>query len=145
MFSSGSLCPLLRSPIKPDNEKELPPKIDQQGYFSAAFRHFQLFSRVHLIVHLCYKEWLHDAYFRGLPPDETSNLKRRMLYMNIKMRSWNVSELKKSLSNKTVQEDRGLRHSLEDVKFVFWLRFFHRLIPHVDILYNKFRLGKLAQ
>jgi TPP-dependent 2-oxoacid decarboxylase len=54
------------------------------------------------------------------------------------MRSCNVSsELEKPLSNKTVQEDRGFHHSLEDGEFVIWLRFFHRLIPHVDILHNQ--------
>jgi hypothetical protein len=36
-----------------------------------------------------------------------------------------------------VQEALGLSHSLEDVELVFWLEFFHRLMPHVDILYNQ--------
>jgi hypothetical protein len=47
------------------------------------------------------------------------------------------SELEKSLSNKTTQEARGLSHNLEDGEFVFWLRLFLRLMPHVDILYNQ--------
>jgi hypothetical protein len=53
------------------------------------------------------------------------------------------SELKKSLCNKTVQEPRGLRHNLEYVEFVFWLRFFHRLMPHVDLLYNQIQARKV--
>jgi hypothetical protein len=53
------------------------------------------------------------------------------------------SELEKSLSNKTLQEARELRHNLEDGEFVFWLRLFHRLMPHVDILYNQIQARKV--
>ena len=48
-----------------------------------------------------------------------------------------LQELEKSTSAITVREARGLRHYLEDDEFVFWLTFFHRIFPHVDILFNQ--------
>jgi hypothetical protein len=39
-----------------------------------------------------------------------------------------------SLSTRTVQEARGLRFNLEDREFIFWLEFFHRVMPDVDVL-----------
>lgn len=51
-------------------------------------------------------------------------------------------ELEGSFSKDTVKEARGLRHNLEDSEFLFWLDFFHRLMPHVDILYNQLQMRK---
>ena len=41
-----------------------------------------------------------------------------------------------SSSSKTVQEASGLRLYLENDEFLFWLSFFHRIMPHVDLLYG---------
>ena len=40
-----------------------------------------------------------------------------------------------SQSTTTVQEARGLRFNLMDEDFLFWLEFFHRVMPHLEILY----------
>ena len=52
-------------------------------------------------------------------------------------------DLESSLSSKTVQEARGLRHNLEDEEFVFWLTFFQKIMPHVDILYNQLQARQI--
>lgn len=43
----------------------------------------------------------------------------------------------KCLRSATSNEASGLRRALEDPEFLFWLTFFHKLLPHVDILYNQ--------
>lgn len=43
----------------------------------------------------------------------------------------------KCLRSTTSNEASGLRRALEDPEFMFWLTFFHKLLPHVDILYNQ--------
>lgn len=43
-------------------------------------------------------------------------------------------EAKSSIS---VNEASGLRRALEDPTFMFWLTVFHKLMPHVDILYKQ--------
>lgn len=42
-------------------------------------------------------------------------------------------------SNQTtaINQASAIRRMLYDSKFVFWLTFFHRVMPHADILYNK--------
>ena len=45
----------------------------------------------------------------------------------------------KCLRSATFNEASGLRRALEDPEFLFWLTFFHKLLPHVDILYNQIR------
>ena len=42
-----------------------------------------------------------------------------------------------SQSDKTVQKARGLRFNLMDKDFIFWLEFFHIVMPHVEILYKQ--------
>ena len=37
----------------------------------------------------------------------------------------------------TVNEASGQRRALQDQNFMFWLTFFHRILPHVDILYQE--------
>ncbi|XP_050296345.1 uncharacterized protein LOC126736159 [Anthonomus grandis grandis] len=37
----------------------------------------------------------------------------------------------------TSNEASGLRKALEDPEFLFWLTLFHKIMPHVDILYNQ--------
>lgn len=44
-------------------------------------------------------------------------------------------ELQQSRQSTTVQQASGLLRMLEDETFLFWLHFFHRVMPHVDILY----------
>lgn len=51
--------------------------------------------------------------------------------------------LEQSFSDRTVQEARGLRRCLEDDKFLFWLDFFHKLIPHVTILYDQLQMKNM--
>lgn len=46
-------------------------------------------------------------------------------------------ELEKTASAVTVREARGLRHYPEDEEFKFWLEFFNKVFPHVDILFNQ--------
>lgn len=41
------------------------------------------------------------------------------------------------LKGSTTHEAYGLRRTLEDSEFIFWLTFFHKIMPHVDILYNQ--------
>nr|CAH7759839.1 unnamed protein product [Callosobruchus chinensis] len=43
----------------------------------------------------------------------------------------------KCLKRSTTNEASGLRRALEDPEFIFWLTFFHRIIPHVEVLYNQ--------
>lgn len=40
-------------------------------------------------------------------------------------------------STETVQKARGLRLMLQDKEFNFWLAFFHRIMPHVDIQFQQ--------
>ena len=44
--------------------------------------------------------------------------------------------LKKS-SSRTVQEASELRFYLENDEFMFWLSFFQRTMPHIDVLYGQ--------
>lgn len=37
----------------------------------------------------------------------------------------------------TIQQAQGLKRTLNDKEFIFWLTFFHNIMPHVDILYNQ--------
>lgn len=37
------------------------------------------------------------------------------------------------------KEAYGLRRALEDPDFDFWLNLFHKVLPHVDILFNQFQ------
>lgn len=37
----------------------------------------------------------------------------------------------------TISQANGLKHILCEEGFVFWLQFFYRIMPHVDILYNQ--------
>lgn len=43
--------------------------------------------------------------------------------------------------NKTItcQEANSFRTSLEDPNFMFWLTLFHKILPHVDTLFNQFQ------
>ncbi|CAH1103808.1 unnamed protein product [Psylliodes chrysocephalus] len=41
----------------------------------------------------------------------------------------------------TCKEASGLKTSLEDPNFVFWLTLFHKILPHVDTLFNQFQSG----
>ena len=46
-------------------------------------------------------------------------------------------ELKQLPGNRTCHGAVGLRRYLEDAEFLYWLTFFSKLMPHVDILYNQ--------
>ena len=46
-------------------------------------------------------------------------------------------ELEKMPNNKTCHGAAGLRRYLEDEEFLYWLTFFSKIMPHVDILYNQ--------
>lgn len=37
----------------------------------------------------------------------------------------------------TIQQASGLKRTLNDKKFIFWLTFFHKIMSHVDIFYNQ--------
>lgn len=51
--------------------------------------------------------------------------------------------LEQSFSDRTVQQARGLRRCLEDDEFLFWLDFFHKLMPHVTILYDQLQMKNM--
>lgn len=46
-------------------------------------------------------------------------------------------QLEKTSNDKTSQGAVGLRRYLENEEFVYWLTFFSKIMPHVDILYNQ--------
>lgn len=39
----------------------------------------------------------------------------------------------------TCKEANGIKTALEDPNFVFWLTLFHKILPHVDTLFNQFQ------
>ncbi|XP_008188288.1 zinc finger MYM-type protein 1-like [Acyrthosiphon pisum] len=41
-----------------------------------------------------------------------------------------------SLQNSTINQATGLKRLLTDATFIFWLTIFHKIMPHVDCLYN---------
>jgi len=41
-----------------------------------------------------------------------------------------------SLQNSTINQATGLKRLLTDATFIFWLAIFHKIMPHVDCLYN---------
>eukprot|EP00102_Acyrthosiphon_pisum_P013340 XP_008182878.1 PREDICTED: uncharacterized protein LOC103309376 [Acyrthosiphon pisum] len=41
-----------------------------------------------------------------------------------------------SLQNSTINQATGLKRLLTDANFIFWLTIFHKIMPHVDCLYN---------
>ncbi|XP_077301040.1 uncharacterized protein LOC143921563 [Arctopsyche grandis] len=40
-------------------------------------------------------------------------------------------------TDKTIADSSTLLHTLNDEKFLFWLKLFHKLMPHVEIIYNQ--------
>jgi len=52
-------------------------------------------------------------------------------------------ELEKSYSKNTVHEAQALRRNLEDCEFLFWLQFFHKIMPHIDILYSQIQCRQI--
>lgn len=45
--------------------------------------------------------------------------------------------------NIAINQACAVRRMLNDDKFIFWLNVFHRLMPHVDILYNQLQKRKI--
>lgn len=42
----------------------------------------------------------------------------------------------------TIQQASGLKRTLNDKEFIFWLTLFHNIMPHNDILYDKLQKRK---
>ena len=42
----------------------------------------------------------------------------------------------------TIEQASGLKGTLQDDDFIFWLNLFHKIMPHVDILYNQLQKRK---
>ncbi|CAH1983620.1 unnamed protein product [Acanthoscelides obtectus] len=54
-----------------------------------------------------------------------------------------MEEIEESFTNETVcKAAYGIRRILNDSVFVFWLTFFHHVMPHVDILFNQLQKRK---
>ena len=45
------------------------------------------------------------------------------------------TKLEESNNNETVYKATGIKRMLNDPEFIFWLNFFNKVMPHVDILY----------
>lgn len=55
-----------------------------------------------------------------------------------------MEEIENSFSNQTVcSAASSIRRMLQDPKFIFWLTFFHRIMPHADILFNELQKRKI--
>ncbi|XP_018328999.1 zinc finger MYM-type protein 1 isoform X3 [Agrilus planipennis] len=55
-----------------------------------------------------------------------------------------MEEIEEQFNNETVcSAASSIRRMLEDSVFVFWLTFFHHLMPHVDILFNQLQKGSI--
>lgn len=55
-----------------------------------------------------------------------------------------MEEIENLFSNQTVcSAASSIRRMLQDPKFIFWLTFFHRIMPHTDILYNELQKRKI--
>ena len=52
-------------------------------------------------------------------------------------RSLPTPELETSLSKETFAGAVGIKQTLQHPEFQFWLRFFAKIVPHVDILYGQ--------
>lgn len=61
------------------------------------------------------------------------------VYENINELIECFKELQKSNNIPTVQAASGLLRMLNHKHFLFWLSFFHRIMPHVDLLYDQFQ------
>jgi hypothetical protein len=59
------------------------------------------------------------------------------VYENINELKEYFKELQKSKNIPTVQAASGLLCMLKGKHFLFWLSFFHCIMPHVDLLYDK--------
>lgn len=54
-----------------------------------------------------------------------------------------MEEIEESFNNQTVCSTAStVRRILQDAKFVFWLTFFHHIMPHVDVLFNQLQKRK---
>lgn len=54
-----------------------------------------------------------------------------------------MEEIEDNFNNGTVcSAASGIRRTLEDSVFVFWLTFFHHVMPHVDVLFNQLQKRK---
>ena len=49
------------------------------------------------------------------------------------------TKLEESNNNETVYKATGIKRMLNDPEFIFWLNFFKKIMPHVDMLYNQFQ------
>ena len=47
--------------------------------------------------------------------------------------------LESSSYKDTVQKATGIKRMLNDPEFIFWLTFFHKIMPHVNIMYKQFQ------
>lgn len=55
-----------------------------------------------------------------------------------------MEEIENSFSNQTVcSTASSIRRILQDPKFIFWLTFFHHIMPHADILFNELQKRKI--
>jgi protein-tyrosine phosphatase len=59
------------------------------------------------------------------------------VYENINDLKICFKELQESKNIPTDQAASGLLHMLNDKHFLFWLSFFHHIMPHVDLLYDQ--------
>ena len=53
------------------------------------------------------------------------------------------TKLEASTHNDTVQKATGIKRMLNDPEFIFWLTFFNKIMPHVDILYQQLQQRNL--
>jgi hypothetical protein len=83
-----------------------------------------------------------DCISKGIPQGSNTrwNLNSRVINTvceNINELKECFKELQKSKNIPTVQAASGLLCMLNDKNFLFRLSFFHRIMPHVDLLYDQ--------
>ena len=64
------------------------------------------------------------------------------VYENLESLKECFLELQKVRTVATIRAASGHLRTLNDEEFLFWLSFFHRVMPHVDILYNQLQTRK---
>ena len=87
---------------------------------------------------------LDDIAGRRLPaPSQVRwNFKTRLVNTVYEMRDKLIeccTKLEESNNNETVYKATGIKRMLNDPEFIFWLNFFQKIMPHVDVLYNQFQ------
>lgn len=50
-----------------------------------------------------------------------------------------------SNADHTIAEATGILQCLNNDKFMFWLEFFHQIVPHVEVIYNQMQSGEIYE